>query len=115
MTRLALASSTWVPRNTIRPLSNLEYRSNDRSPRLVCSMTIGTRLDMLASALLGRDCRCDSAMPAGVVEGFPLLAEAVPLRARGRPTDQRDWIGRIGWEARYSMACLATGAAAAAP
>lgn len=59
--------------------------------------------------------RCDSATPGGVVERFPLLAEAVPRRAPGRLTDQGDWIGRMGWEARYSMACLATGAAAAAP
>jgi hypothetical protein len=49
MIRLALVSSTWVPRKMIRPASNLEYRSKDRSPRLVCSMTTGTRLDMQAS------------------------------------------------------------------
>src|SRR5918996_635085 len=49
MTRLATVSSIGVPRNTIRPASRREYRSKDRSPRLVCSTTTGTRLDMGAS------------------------------------------------------------------
>src|SRR5215218_4000789 len=43
MTRLAMVSSIGVPRKMIRSLSNREKMSNERSPRLVCSMTMGTR------------------------------------------------------------------------
>src|SRR6266508_2939687 len=44
MTRLAMVSSIGVPRKMMRSLSSLEKMSKERSPRLVCSMTIGTRL-----------------------------------------------------------------------
>src|SRR6185436_13515818 len=43
MTRLASSSSMNVGRKMIRSLSNREKMSNARSPRGVCSMTIGTR------------------------------------------------------------------------
>src|ERR1700680_1334215 len=40
-TRFATWSSIGVPRKMIRSLSSLEYMSNSRSPRAVCSITIG--------------------------------------------------------------------------
>src|ERR671919_285075 len=43
MTRLASSSSMNVGRKMIRSLSSREKMSNARSPRGVCSMTIGTR------------------------------------------------------------------------
>src|SRR5947207_9305542 len=44
ITTLATASSISVPRNTMRSLSRREYRSRPRSPRWVCSITVGIRL-----------------------------------------------------------------------
>ena len=41
--RLAMVSSIGVPRKMMLSLSSLEYRSKARSPRLVCSTTVGTR------------------------------------------------------------------------
>ena len=42
MTRLALVSSIWVPRKTMRLASSREKMSYARSPRFVDSMTVGT-------------------------------------------------------------------------
>src|ERR1044072_6166099 len=42
-TRLAMSWLTWVPRKMIRSLSRREEMSKERSPREVCSTTIGTR------------------------------------------------------------------------
>src|SRR5689334_3645591 len=44
ITTLATLSSISVPRNTMRSLSSREYRSQPRSPRWVCSITVGIRL-----------------------------------------------------------------------
>src|ERR1700730_5919256 len=41
MTRLAISSSIWVGRKMIRSLRSREKMSNARSPRAVCSTTIG--------------------------------------------------------------------------
>src|SRR5579883_896856 len=41
MTTLAIVSSTWVPRKMIRSLSRRLKMSQPRSPRWVCSMTVG--------------------------------------------------------------------------
>src|SRR5687767_10072722 len=41
MTMFAISSFTAVPRNTIRSLSRREKMSQPRSPRWVCSMTVG--------------------------------------------------------------------------
>src|SRR5687767_10168902 len=52
MTRLASSSSMKVGRKMIRSFSRREKMSNARSPRGVCSMTMGTRA-MNVSLLLG--------------------------------------------------------------
>src|SRR5215218_9053870 len=54
MTRLAMVSSIGVPRKMIRSLSSREKMSNERSPRLVCSMTMGTRFASAIEQTSGR-------------------------------------------------------------
>src|SRR5437764_2888148 len=67
ITRFARSSSMKVGRKMIRSLSRREKMSNARSPRGVCSTTIGTRAmgDLLAS-LIGSGVR-----EAGVHHGWP--------------------------------------------
>src|SRR5206468_5399065 len=55
MTRLASSSSMNVGRKMIRSLSRREKMSNARSPRGVCSMTIGTRAMLLSFYRLASD------------------------------------------------------------
>src|SRR5215213_3584817 len=54
MTRLAMVSSIGVPRKMIRSLRSREKMSNERSPRLVCSMTMGTRFASAIEQTSGR-------------------------------------------------------------
>src|SRR4029450_208908 len=63
MTRLAMVSSIGVPRKMIRSLSSREKMSNERSPRLVCSMTMGTRFASAIEQTSGRE-RDDARVPA---------------------------------------------------
>src|SRR5256885_2291874 len=58
MTRLASSSSMNVGRKMIRSLSRREKMSKARSPRGVCSITIGTRA-IAASPLLTNGCVLD--------------------------------------------------------
>src|SRR5919198_387193 len=130
MTRLALASSTWQARNTIRPASSREYRSNDRSPRLVCSTTIGTRLDISASmvapapaATVPRGCswrarfrcrrsRCqrsrNSVFGAGRGRYGRTIMRTLPLADPGTP-DLRSPTRLLLWVARGQLGVLLAG------
>ena len=53
MTTLATSSSISLPRNTMRSLSSRENRSQPRSPRCVCSTTVGTSEPRISGAYLG--------------------------------------------------------------
>src|ERR671937_1203096 len=64
MIRLATVSSIGVPRKMIRSFSSREKMSKERSPRLVCSMTIGTRF---ASAMGPSGRRCER---SGTTRGY---------------------------------------------
>src|SRR5919198_3957605 len=80
MTRLASSSSMNVGRKMIRSLSRREKMSKARSPRGVCSMTIGTRA--ILRLLLIRSPRTVGPPPHDV------LRLALPLRVHGCVLDQ---------------------------
>src|SRR6266545_448470 len=81
MTRLAISSSIYVGRKMIRSLRSREKMSNARSPRGVCSMTIGTRAMPLSFVrMLGGDARMldeqveSLAVPQPVPQGLEVAA-----------------------------------------
>src|SRR6266566_1958987 len=92
--RLAIWSSTGVPRKMIRSFSRRLYMSNARSPREVCSTTMGmSGLIVLAlvslrrsdssTRLAGRRAIGGGPQPAGLRHGRRLLLAQV-LQAPGR-------------------------------
>src|SRR5919197_877660 len=98
MTRLALASSTWLPRNTIRPAGGREYRPNARPPRRVCSTTIGTRLDISASMV--------APAPAATVPRGCSWRARFPCRRSRRPRSRNSVFG--AGRGRYGRTSMRT-------
>src|SRR6266540_5659016 len=90
MTRLAMLSSMGVPRKMMRSLSSLEKMSKERSPRLVCSITMGTRLALAMGssgrARAGNGCGYPANNPDWArAEEYRLRAAGAATTARARP------------------------------
>src|SRR4029077_17117115 len=86
MTRLASSSSMKVGRKMIRSLSSREKMSNARSPRGVCSLTIGTR------AITAISLRAHARVLDEHVEGLALaqpVAQSVQVAALFHHTPDR--------------------------
>src|SRR5215467_13936081 len=79
MTRLAISSSMYVGRKMIRSLSSLEKMSKARSPRGVCSTTIGTRAMGVLTVARAPGLLPDGRIPDQEVEGQS-LAQALAQR-----------------------------------
>src|SRR5919199_4952828 len=81
--RLATVSSMGVPRNTIRFFSRSEKMSYARSPRLVCSTTIGTAYETT---------RCNSSSLEGCLvaqgERYSVMARLMRCLDSPRPRSQ---------------------------
>src|SRR6516165_994463 len=77
--RLATSSSIAVPRNTTRSFSSREYRSNARSPRLLCSMTVGTRSWLNGASWVVGD-RHVHVQPLGCTTVWTLAARCATMR-----------------------------------
>src|SRR6266850_4039058 len=113
MTRLASSSSMNVGRKMIRSLRSREKMSNARSPRGVCSMTIGTRAMPLSFVrMLGGDARMldeqveSLAVTQPVPQGLEIAAllhhtpdgRNRPLAGEGEPLDLGVHLGVAGGE-----------------
>src|SRR5438477_2522496 len=111
MTRLASSSSMNVGRKMIRSLSRREKMSKARSPRGVCSMTIGTRaiLRLLVTRL-----RADSCVFDQEVEGLALAEPQakrleVPALLHHTPHGGRRTLTRAGDLLHLALDFVVTG------